>query len=81
MIALPKESKDRSRASIKRYFLENLELDIGDLKAELVLDFFLKEIAPSIYNRAIHDARTYVEHKVADLDGTCYEAEFGYWRR
>ena len=39
----------------------------------------LKEIAPTIYNRAIGDAQTYFQGRVADLEGVCHEKEFTYW--
>jgi uncharacterized protein (DUF2164 family) len=56
-------------------------MDIGDLKATLVLEFFLKEIAPTVYNGAIADAQTFMRDRVADLDGACGAQEFGYWER
>jgi uncharacterized protein (DUF2164 family) len=68
-------------ASLKRYFKEQREEELGDLQAKLLLDFVLKEIAPSIYNAAIADAQIYFRDRVADLDGACFEPEFGYWRR
>ena len=66
-------------ASIKRYVAENLDQDIGDLKAGMLLDYVLKEIAPTVYNQAITDAQAYFQGRVADLDGVCFEKEFGYW--
>jgi len=66
-------------ASIKRYVAENLDQDIGDLKARILLDYVLKEIGPTVYNRAITDAQAYFQGRVADLDGVCFEKEFGYW--
>jgi hypothetical protein len=56
-----------------------LDEDAGDLKATLFLDFCLQEIAPSVYNRAIADAQAYFTGRVQDLEGVCYEPEFGYW--
>ncbi len=79
-IRLHKETEQRLLESIKRYFLEQLEQDIGDLKATLLLDYFVKEIGPSIYNQAIADAQAQLQDKLADLDATCYEPEFGYWK-
>ena len=43
--------------------------------------FVLKEIGPSIYNAAITDAQVYFRERVADLEGACFEPEFGYWPR
>ena len=67
------------QASIKRYVAENLDEEIGDLKAGLFLEFCLKEIGPSIYNQAIADAQAYLTGHLTDLDGVCQEDEFGYW--
>jgi uncharacterized protein (DUF2164 family) len=78
-ISLTKEAKKQAIQSIKKYIAENFEEEIGDLKADLLLDFFLKEIGPTIYNHAISDAQAYLQDKVVDLDGSCYEPEFGYW--
>jgi uncharacterized protein (DUF2164 family) len=79
-ISLKKEAKKQAIQSIKRYIAENYEEEIGDLKANLLLDFFLKEIGPTVYNNAISDAQAYLQDKVADMEGSCYEPEFGYWK-
>lgn len=78
-IKLERNAEQRALASIKRYFTENMGDEVGDLKAKLLLDFFFGEIGPIIYNSAIADAQAYFQGKVADLEGSCYEAEFGYW--
>lgn len=78
-ISLAPDTAKQAAASLRRFFAESWELDVGDLKAGLLLDFFLKEIAPSVYNRAISDAQVYFRDRVADLEGACYEKEFAYW--
>src|SRR5208282_1055842 len=60
-IKLQKESEKYLIGSIKRFFAESMDDDIGDLKASLVLDFFVSEMGPSIYNQAIADAQTYFQ--------------------
>lgn len=79
-IELPPPVAAQLRESITRYVAEHLDQDIGDLKATMLLDFCLKEIAPTIYNKAIVDAQRYFEGKVNDLEGACYQPEFQYWR-
>ena len=79
-ITLPPETEKRLYASIKRFFEEKLDDEIGDLKARLVLDYCLREIGPTIYNQAIADAQAWTQGKVADLDGSCFEPELGYWK-
>jgi uncharacterized protein (DUF2164 family) len=80
-IKFPKETEKQLIASIKRYFAENMEDDIGELKATLFLEFCLKEIGPSIYNQAVTDAQAWMQEKLTDLDGSCHEVEFDYWKK
>lgn len=80
-IKLTDETKTELITSIKRYFAENMDEEIGDLKASLLLEFCVKEVGPSIYNQAIADAQACMQERVADLDGTCHEPEFGYWKK
>jgi uncharacterized protein (DUF2164 family) len=78
-ISLSDDAAKQSIASIRRYFSDELDQDIGDLKAALVLEFFIKEIAPSVHNGAISEAQTYLRDRVADLDGVCSVPEFTFW--
>lgn len=78
-IKISAETTKQLHASIKRYFAENLDQDIGDLKAGMLLDYCLKEIGPTIYNQAIADAQSYFQGRVSDLEGVCHEEEFTYW--
>lgn len=74
-VKLSKERRKELIAAIKSYFLEHHDEQIGDLKAGLLLDFFMKKLAPPVYNQAIKDAQAYFQQKVEDLDGACYQPE------
>ena len=80
-IELSKEVRAEAVASLQRYFEENLPEPIGELAAGLLLNYFLEEIGPAIYNKAIGDAQVRLTQRAADLSGELYEAEFGYWQR
>jgi uncharacterized protein (DUF2164 family) len=80
-ITLPDDAQNQAIASIRRYVAEELDQDIGDLKARMLLEYFLKEIAPTVYNGAIADAQAFLRDRLADLDGACSAPEFGYWPR
>lgn len=80
-IELPAEATKQLKVSIQRFFAEELDQEIGNLKAGLVLDYCLKEIGACVYNKAIADAQAYFTARVGDLEGVCYEREFGYWKR
>lgn len=78
-ITLQRETLERLTQSIKRFVAQELDQEIGDLKAGYLLDFCLKEIGPTIYNRGVADAQAFVQDRLADLEGVCYEPEFTYW--
>jgi uncharacterized protein (DUF2164 family) len=78
-ISLSDDARKQSVASIRRYFNEELDQDIGDLKAGMMLDFFLKEIGPSVHNAAIADAQAFLRDRLADLEGALTAQEFAYW--
>jgi uncharacterized protein (DUF2164 family) len=80
-LSLTDDARKQAITSIKRYVAEELDQEIGDLKAGLFLDFVMKEIAPTVYNGAISDAQTYLRDRVADLEGACSAPEFAYWPR
>lgn len=80
-IELSKEARQATIASIERYFRENMEEPIGNLAAGALLNFFLEEIGPSIYNQAVADAQLRLQARVAELDIEVHEEEFRYWRK
>lgn len=80
-LEISKEQRKVAVKSIQRYFAENLETTVGELPAGLLLNFFLEEIGPAIYNQAVKDAQTRVQMRVADLDGDLFVPEFEYWER
>jgi uncharacterized protein (DUF2164 family) len=78
-ITLSDKARTQAIASLKRYFDENMDEKVGDLKAALLLDYILAEHGPAIYNQAIADARKFFEERSADLGAVGYQAEFPYW--
>jgi uncharacterized protein (DUF2164 family) len=78
-LTLPEEARKQALSSVKRFWSETLEGEVSDLQAIALLDFFLKEIGPSVYNAGVADAQVYLRDRVADLEGSCYEPEFTYW--
>ena len=80
-IELNKDVRAQAVASIERYFKENLDERIGNIQAAALLNFFVEEIGPSIYNQAVADAQERLQMRVLELDIECHEDEFGYWRK
>ena len=75
-IGIPDEARRQAIGALRSYFAENWEEDVGDLKAGLLLDFMLTELAPTVYNQAIADARAFLDERVEDLAAVCHREEF-----
>ena len=80
-IELNKESRATAVASIERYYKENFDEKIGNIQAAALLNFFLEEIGPSIYNKAIADVQDRMQMRVGELDIECHADEFRYWHK
>ena len=66
-INVTKEQRDEMIAAIKHYFLIEREEEIGDLRAGLMLDFILEELAPEFYNQGVSDSYTYMKDSIEDV--------------
>jgi uncharacterized protein (DUF2164 family) len=83
-IELPKEAYQEAIASLQRYARENIDEEpgeMGNIAAAGLLDFFLEEIAPLVYNRAVADVQERLQIRIAELDIEIHEDEFQYWPR
>ena len=52
---------------IRRYFADELDLEIGGLQAEMVLDFIATSLGPVFYNRGLIDAEAALMKKMDDF--------------
>jgi uncharacterized protein (DUF2164 family) len=80
-IELTKEVRADAIASIQRYFEKNMAEPIGNIAAGALLGFFLEEIGPSIYNKAVVDVQERLMQRVSELDLKVHEEEFQYWEK
>ncbi|MEC5387522.1 DUF2164 domain-containing protein [Uliginosibacterium sp. H3] len=80
-IEISKEARAEAVASIERYFRENMEEPIGNVTAGALLGYFIEEIGPLIYNRAVLDVQERLQKQVGDLDIEVNEDPFQYWRK
>jgi len=80
-IELSKEARQQAVASIERYFLETSEEKIGNIASAALLNFFLKEIGPVVYNQAVGEVQERMMARISELDIEVHEDEFQYWRK
>ena len=71
-------SEDRLKLMAQKvqvYFRNEHDDPIGELKAEMIVEFFIKTLGPQIYNQAIDDAQIFIQDKLVDLEGILYIPE------
>jgi len=80
-IEIAKEARLQAVASLQRYFKKNMDEEIGNLGADLLLNFFIGEIGPLIYNQAVADVQARLQARVLEVDAEVYEEPFQYWKK
>lgn len=66
-IELSEEIKKGLLKDIRTFFELELDQNIGDLKAMLVLDFFIESIGMEIYNQGVEDSYSFMQERLGDL--------------
>ena len=66
-IKVNKETREDMIDSIKTYFLDEKDEDLGDLASALILDFIIVELAPEFYNQGVQDSYKYMGDKIEDI--------------
>ena len=80
-IEISKEARQQAIASIELYFNENMEEKIGNIAAGALLGFFLEEVGPIVYNKAVADVQERLQTRIMEIDIEVHEDEFQYWRK
>jgi uncharacterized protein (DUF2164 family) len=80
-IEISKEARKEAVASIERYFRENMDEKIGNVTAGALLGFFLEELGPIVYNKAVADVQERLQSRISEVDIEVHEDEFQYWRK
>ena len=74
-IRLSAERRADLLLAIKQYFAAEFDEPLSDFRAEGLLDFFMRELGPPVYNQGVRDAAGFVQAKLADLEGEVYEPD------
>ena len=80
-IELPHVQHKLALRSIERFFQEKMKEPIGNLAAEALLEFFVNEIGPVLYNQALETTKDRLVSRVADVESELYVEPFTYWRK
>ncbi len=80
-VDLPKEDSAEVIGSIKRFFHEEIEVDLTELQSQLILKYFFKELAPIVYNKGVSDAESFLLLRLEDMKSSCFEQPLTYWSK
>lgn len=74
-IAFTPEERAAATAKLRAYFREELDQDLGQLPADMLLDFIGRELGAAFYNRGVGDAQQLVRQKAEDIVEALYGLE------
>ena len=74
-IKLSDERKTVLLKTLTDFYREHFDEELSTYRSERLLNFFIKQLGPPIYNQAIADARAFMFEKLEDLDVEYYEPE------
>jgi len=74
-IRLSDERRARLLDSLKAHHASEFDDALSDFRAEALLDFFIRELGPPVYNQGVRDATAFVQAKLIDIEGEIYERD------
>lgn len=74
-IRLSPERRANLLRSVKQHFADEFDEPVSDFRAEGLLDFFIRELGPAVYNQGVRDACGFMQEKLGELEGEVYENE------
>ena len=76
-IEFSKDERAAATGKLRDYFSRELDQELGQFPAEMLLDFIGKEIGGAFYNRGVHDAQQLVQQKAEGIVEALYGLERG----
>ena len=71
-IKLQREAKEKLIAEIQQFFYDERGEGVGNIAAETVLDFMIKQLGPYLYNEGIKDAQKLIMERMQSVDDDLY---------
>jgi uncharacterized protein (DUF2164 family) len=74
-IRLSAERRAVLLTSLTKYFSAEFDDPLSEFKANGLVDFFVRELGPPVYNQGVKDATGFIQSKLEDIEGEIYERE------
>jgi uncharacterized protein (DUF2164 family) len=75
MAALEKDDRTALARTLRAYLKDELDVEIGGLEAEFLLDFMADRLGPRFYNQGLRDAATALAKRMDVLTEALEELE------
>ncbi len=72
IITLTEEQKKEVKEEIAAFYLDVRDEEIGIIEQQQILDLFLENLAPMIYNKALDDAKYWFQRQMDNVDSDFY---------
>lgn len=69
---LSEDEKKRLCEEIAAFYLDERDEEIGILGQQQILDFFMSNLAPAIYNKALDDAKDWHRQQLDNMETDYY---------
>ena len=76
-IRLSPERRASLLRAIKQHFSAEFDEPLSDFRAQGLLDFFVRELGPPVYNQGVRDASSFIQERLADIEGEVFEQDAG----
>ena len=74
-IRLSPERRATLLHALKAHVTAEFDEPLSDFRAMALIDFFVRELGPHVYNQGVRDAAAFLQEKLADLDGEICERD------
>ena len=74
-IQLSEERRASLVDHVQQYFRVEFDEELSDFRANGLVDLFVFELGPPVYNQGVRDASAYVADKLQDIEGEVFEPE------
>ncbi|WP_374471444.1 DUF2164 domain-containing protein [Phenylobacterium sp.] len=74
-IELEKPVREALTRALSRYLKDELDVEIGGMDAQLLLDFLSETLGPHYYNQGLADAQAILRSRLEQIAEAIYEIE------
>lgn len=64
-------------AALQHHWEDTFDEPLSAFRAEGLVDFFVRQLGPPVYNQGVRDATGYIQDRLADIEGEIHEPDTG----